>query len=51
MINQGTDEFVEFDIHGSSIKYYKTADNLLSAQFEHTVLVTDTGYEILTLQS
>lgn len=25
-----------------------TVDNLLSAQFEHTVLVTDTGYEILT---
>ena len=25
-----------------------TLDNSLSAQFEHTVLVTDTGYEILT---
>lgn len=25
-----------------------TLDNLLSAQFEHTVLVTSTGYEILT---
>ena len=25
-----------------------TADNSLSAQFEHTVLVTDSGYEILT---
>jgi methionyl aminopeptidase len=25
-----------------------TMDNSLSAQFEHTVLVTDTGYEILT---
>ncbi len=25
-----------------------TADNSLSAQFEHTVLVTETGYEILT---
>ena len=50
MVNQGTDQFIEFDIPGSSIKYYKTADNLLSAQFEHTILVTDTGYEILTLQ-
>ncbi|WP_253720838.1 type I methionyl aminopeptidase [Bdellovibrio bacteriovorus] len=49
MVNQGTDEIVEFDITGSSIKYYHTADGLLSAQFEHTVLVTDTGYEILTL--
>lgn len=25
-----------------------TVDNTLSAQFEHTVLVTETGYEILT---
>lgn len=50
MVNEGTDEFVEFDIHGSSIKYYETADGLLSAQFEHTVLLTDTGYEILTIE-
>lgn len=49
MVNQGTDEVVEFDIPNSEIKYYHTADGLLSAQFEHTVLVTDTGYEILTL--
>lgn len=28
-----------------------TADGSLSAQFEHTVLVTKTGYEILTLQA
>jgi len=27
-----------------------TADGKLSAQFEHTVLVTDTGYEILTMR-
>lgn len=51
MINQGVPDFEEYDIPGSSIKYYKTSDNLLSAQFEHTILVTDTGYEILTLQS
>lgn len=49
MVNQGTDEIIEYDIAGSEIKYYHTADGLLSAQFEHTVLVTDTGYEILTL--
>lgn len=49
MVNQGTDEVVEYNINGSSIKYYNTADGLWSAQFEHTVLVTDTGYEILTL--
>jgi methionyl aminopeptidase len=28
-----------------------TVDNSMSAQFEHTVLVTDTGYEILTDRS
>ena len=28
-----------------------TVDNSLSAQFEHTVLVTDSGYEILTDRS
>lgn len=49
MVNEGTDEFIEHDIPGSSIKWYTTADRKLSAQFEHTVLVTDTGYEILTL--
>lgn len=27
---------------------YKTADGLLSAHFEHTVLVTNDGYEVLT---
>ena len=28
-----------------------TADHSLSAQWEHTVLVTDTGYEVLTLSA
>ncbi|MEK2687735.1 type I methionyl aminopeptidase [Bdellovibrio sp. GT3] len=49
MVNQGVEDVVEFNIPGSSIKYYNTADGKLSAQYEHTVLVTDTGYEILTL--
>lgn len=49
MVNEGTDEFVEFSIPNSDIKYYATADKKLSAQFEHTLLITDTGYEILTL--
>lgn len=49
MVNEGTDEFDEHDIPGSTIKWYTTSDKKLSAQFEHTVLVTDTGYEILTL--
>lgn len=49
MVNEGTEEFDEHDIPGSTIKWYTTSDKKLSAQFEHTVLVTDSGYEILTL--
>lgn len=49
MVNQGVEDVKEIAIPNSSIKYYITNDNKLSAQFEHTVLVTDTGYEILTL--
>lgn len=50
MVNAGTDEYIEHTIKGSSIKYYTTKDKKLSAQFEHTILMTDTGYEILTLE-
>jgi methionyl aminopeptidase len=49
MINQTDAEIEEFDIPGSDIKYYHTADRTLSAQFEHTLLITDAGYEIMTL--
>ena len=28
-----------------------TKDHKLSAQWEHTILVTETGYEVLTLRS
>lgn len=49
MVNEGVAAFKEIDIPGSSHKYYLTADGKLSAQFEHTILVTDTGFEILTL--
>ncbi len=49
MINETDVPLEEFDIPGSEIKYYHTGDRTLSAQFEHTVLITDTGYEILTL--
>ncbi len=50
MLNETSEEIVEFDIPNSTIKYYETIDKSLSAQFEHTVLITDTGYEILTLE-
>lgn len=49
MINATDAALEEFDIPGSEIKYYLTGDRTLSAQFEHTVLITDTGYEIMTL--
>lgn len=49
MINETSVAFNEHDIPGSSVKWYSTGDGTLSAQFEHTILVTDTGYEILTL--
>jgi methionyl aminopeptidase len=49
MVNLGTDQIEEFPIPGSSHHYYKTKDKKLSAQFEHTILLTDKGYEILTV--
>jgi len=48
MINMTAAPVLELDIPNSTIKIYETGDKSLSAQFEHTVLVTDTGYEILT---
>jgi methionyl aminopeptidase len=49
MVNEGCAAVKEFDIPGSTVKYYETEDKKLSAQFEHTILVTDIGYEILTI--
>ncbi len=49
MINETSAALVEKDIPDSTIKYYLTSDGTLSAQFEHTVLVTDTGVEVLTV--
>ena len=49
MVNETAALINEFEIPGSTVKYYHTADKCLSAQFEHTILVTDVGYEILTL--
>lgn len=48
MINMNGLQFDEYDIKDSEIKYYLTQDGTPSAQFEHTVLITDTGYEIMT---
>ncbi len=49
MINMTDAKISEFPIPGSDHKIYKTSDDTPSAQFEHTVMVTDTGYEILTI--
>ncbi len=49
MVNQTDAAIEEFDIPNSEIKYYHTADRCLSAQFEHTVLITDSGYDIMTV--
>lgn len=48
MVNETGAEIQEFDIPNSTVKYYETGDGSLSAQFEHTILVTDQGCEILT---
>ncbi|MGE0634003.1 MAG: type I methionyl aminopeptidase [Pseudobdellovibrionaceae bacterium] len=49
MLNETTADMIEYDIPNSTIKWYETEDKSLSAQFEHTVLITDKGYEILTV--
>ncbi len=45
MINAGTFKCALSKVDGWTVR---TADGLLSAQWEHTVLVTESGYEILT---
>jgi len=53
MLNENSPHIKEFDIKNSSVKYYHTIDDSLSAQFEHTILIKDEEseepYEILTL--
>ncbi len=48
MINQGRSEVKHLNKDGWPIAI--TKDRKLSAQWEHTILVTETGYEILTLR-
>lgn len=49
MINETPAPIREIEIPGSSIMVYETSDGALSAQFEHTVLITDKGPQILTI--
>jgi len=48
MINAGRRDVKEFGSDGWTIV---TKDHSLSAQWEHTVLVTETGYDVLTLSA
>ena len=48
IVNLREADMVEYPIAGSSIRYYRTQDGSPSAQFEHTILITEDGYEILT---
>ncbi len=49
MINETAAPIEEIEIPGSTITVFKTSDKSLSAQFEHTVLITDGKPQILTL--
>ena len=49
MVNENSEKVIEFSIPNSTIKYYETVDKSLSAQYEHTIMITDTSYEVLTL--
>ena len=48
MVNETSEKMLEFSIPNSTIKYYETIDKTLSAQYEHTIMVTDSSYEVLT---
>ena len=48
-VNQNKTRSVEIEIPNSSITEIMTEDHCFSAQFEHTVLITDIGFEVLTL--
>ena len=48
MINETGTPLKSCPIPDSEIEYFETSDKTLSAQFEHTILITDEAYEILT---
>jgi methionyl aminopeptidase len=51
MVNETSAPVRELAIPGSTITIFETTDNSWSAQYEHTVLITDAGARILTLTS
>ncbi|WDE97058.1 type I methionyl aminopeptidase [Lentisphaera profundi] len=48
MINATSHRYETFQIPNSNITYFRTLDGSLSAQFEHTILVTSDGRHVLT---
>ena len=48
MVNESTYKYTTHKIKNSNVSYFRTLNNCLSAQFEHTVLITKKGFEILT---
>jgi methionyl aminopeptidase len=48
MINETAEPIDEFDIAGSEITEFRTSDGSWSAQYEHTILITDGKAQILT---
>lgn len=50
MINLGNWEIITKEVADKSWNYYATADGSLSAQYEHTLVITDDGPKILTSQ-
>ena len=50
MINLGTWEIASRETADKSWEYYVTADGSLSAQYEHTLVITDDGPKLLTSQ-
>lgn len=48
MINETKAPIQAYPISGAEVECFKTSDQSLSAQFEHTVLITDHSYEVLT---
>lgn len=48
MVNETGASIQSHPISESEIEYFETSDGSLSAQFEHTVLITDESYEVLT---
>jgi methionyl aminopeptidase len=48
-VNHKKTASIEIEIPGSTVTEILTENDCFSAQFEHTILITDSGFEIMTL--